>query len=557
MRPGASCSGTRVSSPRARRGGKPVPRAPRFALLLLVLAGCAPRSGFPARPSPAVLPPGSPLLSRTLAEPDAWLRHHLMFGEHPQAIDALRPGSALAPGDRLLRALQEAVVLHQAGDFRRSNQLLEWAETEADLRYTRSLRREVASLLVNDRVLAYTPSGAELAMVPYYRMLNYLALGDRDGALVEARKANALLSRMKREPVERCHEDGLVQYLAGLVLRDGGELNDALVSLRQAERSLSACGGETGEAARSVAVDLFRAARAAGLPEIADSVAQRHRLQADSLPAEGGDVLILVEHGFVAHRTGESLHVPLLPDDLKDLDSGNVDGIFSAAARISERLLQNRWERRAWGRGLDDHPAVQWASALDGAYILRLAWPEYRLEAQRPTSVRIRLGEAVASAARIGDLSTVILDEMEEERAALLTRMVARGVVKYLASREVEKKAEKKGGDAAAFVLGRLANLAGNHLEKADTRSWSLLPDRVSMLRRRLPAGVHRVVVEVPGPDGQPGVTQDLGEMRVQPGRLTVLRSRVWGAEAGELPPLRAPHWAPEPDSTNAAAPEG
>src|SRR5690606_32201293 len=105
----------------------------------------------------------------------------------------------------------------------------------------------------------------EMAMIPYYRMLNYSALGDREGALVEARKANALLARLERGPQARCREDALVQYLAGLLQRAAGERNDALVSLRRAESALGACEGEVGPASATVAADLARAARALGM----------------------------------------------------------------------------------------------------------------------------------------------------------------------------------------------------------------------------------------------------------------------------------------------------
>src|SRR5690606_3910725 len=74
---------------------------------------------------------------------------------------------------------------------------------------------------------------------------------------------------------------------------------------------------------------------------------------------------------------------------------------------------------------------------------------------------------------------------------------------------------------------GRLANLVGNQLEQADTRSWTLLPDRISLLRMQLPPGTHPVQLDIEG-EGGARWTQDLGSVQVDPGRLTVVRSRVW-----------------------------
>jgi hypothetical protein len=106
-----------------------------------VLGACGPRVPMPIRPSLESLPAGSPLRSHTLSEKDAWLRHYVMFGEYLPAMDAFGDASPLAPRDRLLRALQQGVVLHEAGEYAASNAVLEWAEVEADLRYTRSLTR--------------------------------------------------------------------------------------------------------------------------------------------------------------------------------------------------------------------------------------------------------------------------------------------------------------------------------------------------------------------------------------------------------------------------------
>lgn len=527
-------------SSRGGRGGAPHPGraggagAGLLALVLgLALAGCATRQPMPTRPDPSTLPAESPLLSRTLREQDAWLRHYLLTGEHARAVEAMKPDSRLVPRDRLVRALQEGVILHEAGDFQKSNQVLEWAEVEADLRITRSLSRAAASLLVNDGVMSYTPSSGELIMVPYYRMLNYLALGQQGEALVEARKANALLARLPRQ-AGRCREDGMLQYLAGLVQEAGGETGDALVSLRLASQWLGACGPGTAEMERRVAADVRRVAVAAGIPEIADSVTARYTLQAPD-PAPAGEFLLMLEHGFVAHRAEQALHVPVFPEDIEGLEEDDDDAVAAAAARITHRLLVDARDRQLWGRSWNDAPLVQWANALEGAYVLRLAWPAMRLEASRPAATRVWVGDSLVSVTGTGDLSAVVQEELEDRRAAMLTRLVARGVVKYLVSREMEKKSEKKGGELASFLVGRIANLAANQLEQADLRSWSLLPDRIAMVRARLPEGTHAVRVETLGARGEVVSTRDLGMVTIRAGELAVMRERVWGAEAGEL----------------------
>lgn len=523
-----------------RSGGRRWGRRGTLALLL-VLGGCAHASAPLARPAPTSLPAGSPLLSRDLGDEHAWVRHHLMFGEFDRALDVLRD-SPVAPSDRLVRALQEGVVLHHSRDFERSNEILEWAEREADRRFTRSVSRAAGSLLTSDRVLAYSPSTAELAMIPYYRMLNYLALGDVQGAVVESRKANALLAGLEREPGDRCQEDGLLLYLAGLVQRAGGERTDALVSLRLAERSLSACELPV-PAAAVVASDLVREARAQGMEEVADSVVQRHSLEETASEGGAGDLVLLVEHGFVAHRAERALHVPIFGEDLEGLRGDDGDGVSAVAVRISERLLhtfltepqgKNRRERAAWERSWGDVRHARWAGETSGAYVLRLAWPEARREASRPAAVRVWVGDSLASVMPAGDLSAVVQREVEEQRPAVLARLVARGLTKYLLSREMERTAEDEGGELAGFLVGRLSNLAANELERADTRSWSLLPDRISLVRVRLPAGIYPVRVEALGDEGEVLASRELAPVVIRQGSLELRSERVWGTESGE-----------------------
>jgi uncharacterized protein len=510
---------------RGRRASAPAGRAVRIGVLLVLLAlpACA-HGGALARPAPESLPPGSPLRDRSMSDGDAWLRHHLLLGEYSDALGFLERRQGV-PGDRLWRTLQKALVLHHAGEYAASNEAFEWAEIEADLRYTRSLTRAAGSLVVSDRVLAFTPSASEMGMIPYYRMLNYLALEDVQGAAVEARKAVALLARLGRPAEVGCREDAMIRYMAGMVLSSVGERNDALVALRQAELGFRGCAGGAAVPA-ALGSDLVRVARALGVHEVADSAAARYQIQA--APSGTGELLLLVEHGFVAHRVEESLHVPIFPSDLEGLDEGDDAGILAAAARVTARLAGNALERGRWGSALDDHPVSQLGHALDGAYVLRLAWAETRRSRAEP-EVRVLVNGDRVDVHSVGDLSALTERELAAERAGAVTRLVARGIAKFLLSREAERGAERKGGEVAGFLVGRLANLAANELERADTRSWSLLPDQVSMVRADLPAGEHHVRVQVIGAGGRLLEERDLGMISVGAGSLVLRSERVLG----------------------------
>lgn len=548
------------------------PRGGLLPLLLggALLAGCASAPRWPALPAPETLSEISPLHSRTLARGDAWLRHYLMEGRADSAAALLAEGRGTAPGDELLRRLQLGLVLHEAGDHAGSNAAFEWAEAEADRRYGRSVSREAGALLINDRVREFVPSRPEMAMIPYYRMLNYLALGERDGALVEARKATAYLERLREGGKQPCVGEGFVLYFTGLVQQSAGQRADALVTLRQAEQAFDACAGTDGSAPPAeMGADLLRAALAAGVGEVADSARKRYRLEAlPAAPGPGtGELVVLVEHGWVAHRAETDAHFALYPTDVAGIDDDDDhESILLAAAGVSARLSAQvsaataessapaasttssasgggPWsapggppsalESRAYR-----HAAV---SDADDLYLLRLSWPEMRLEACAAPAVRVVVADTAGAeplaeeAPAVADVSRGIDRAFASAMPGTVTRMVARGIAKYVMTRSVERKAEKEGGRIAGWLAGAAANLAGNALERADTRSWSLLPDRVSVVRFALPAGEHSLRIEVLRPDGSVDDTLDLGRVTV-PAGATVFRSeRVWGEEMGSL----------------------
>jgi tetratricopeptide (TPR) repeat protein len=511
--------------------------------LAAALAACAGGPHYPVMPSPTALAPESPLLSRTLSPTDAWLRHYVMTGR-PDSAAALLHRRGVGPKDQLLRRLQLGVILHEAGRWAESNAAFEWAETEAENRYARSVRQAVGSVLVNDGVVDFTPARPEMAMIPYYRMLNYLALGQRDEALVEARKAGGWIERVEDGGKSPCMGEGFVEYVAGLVYQGAGQRNDALVAFRRAERSFDACADhDAATRPAQLGEDLVRAASLLGLRDVADSARARYGVHAaPAQPGPGsGELVVLVEQGWVAHRAPQDIHVPIAGAEMDSLSGGGGAGTADAAGRISARLIHNLLEQSVWGEALDERPGYQLHDALDGAYVMKLAWPVYRLEACGTPRVRVVVSDTAAPQPLVEepglatDVSGQVVRSFEATRPLMLTRMVGRGIAKYLISHEVEERVRRKHGETAGWLTGALTNAAGNLLERADTRSWSLLPDRIGVARFSLPAGTHAVQIEVLAPDGSVASTIDLGRVVVAPGATVFRSERVWGREMGDF----------------------
>ena len=130
---------------------------------------------------------------------------------------------------------------------------------------------------------------------------------------------------------------------------------------------------------------------------------------------------------------------------------------------------------------------------------------------------------AVDDASVSGLTVTSVVDNATEsdarrERLALATRAVARATAKYVVTKAVK---DRKGETA-----GEIANFGASLLERADVRSWHLLPQELSIVRARVPAG--RRVVRLELVDGGSVRTVEVGSVVVRQGELTIVPVRLW-----------------------------
>jgi len=485
-----------------------------------------------------------------LSSYDDELRRLSTLGRFDEAA-TLAEVEAGAAGDDVLAALNRAIVEHYAGRYEESNELLEAAELEIEERFTKSVSRAALSLVTNDRALAWLPSRAERPMVHVYGALNYLALGERDEAAVEARR----LARVLDEMVDEDGAEALdaetrqlyrsLRYFTGAVFEQAGEWNDADVAYRLAGVG-AARGAATGQADGT-----------------------------EHVSAETSGVVVLVESGFVAHRVERSVNLLVGADELDDLRYGSESRRLRFARCFSQRRLDR--PMNAWGASHGDWcDGIRYSSGggrksgkKDNlTYLMRVAWPTmYRplsaapvgpvrafggsgagdiptLTAARDATALGSLpldavtpppeGEADASgfappavpgsSVVSADLSGAVIRAFNRQAPEMLVKSVARAAVKYAVVQAIEDGARKEDetlGDVAAVVGNAFAALT----ERADTRSWTLLPAQIQLVRLPLPPGRHDVWVVA---DGGAGRTLDIGEVDVRPGRVTVVSVRAW-----------------------------
>ena len=111
-----------------------------------------------------------------------------------------------------------ALVAHYANHFPESSTAFDQAGDIAEDRYTKSVSKEVSSLITSDKLRPYSATQYERLLSHYYRALNYVHQNQLDGALVECRRATNLINYFKGEDEKYdFFGTGLLAYLSGML----------------------------------------------------------------------------------------------------------------------------------------------------------------------------------------------------------------------------------------------------------------------------------------------------------------------------------------------------
>lgn len=437
----------------------------------------------PRRRSPARAA-GTPSIPRLLAGGLLFLAlaltgcapHVTKLADVRDLLVAGRVDSALAAFDKaggkksdLLYLLERGTMLHAAGRWKESNAFFDAAELRAEDLVTKSVSREAAAFLTSDLARPYSGLPFELRMVPYYRALNYLELGQVDEALVEARKStNAIQRNIYADSTSlRTHQEAFLHYVNGLVYAAGGERDDALVSLRLATQLYGGSDAAGLPAPETVPEDLYRMAQRFDSADDQAGLVRQDKTLPDRVRQAGPENLVVfLESGFVPHREPVDITLPIFKKD----DYGSAP-----------------WYVDRYRSNIYDYRPGHYRSDFDLDHVLRFAFP--RLE-QKPSAIThcevvLPDGRRIPAEPAL-DLAAVCREDFDHRLPKILLKSVARAIAK-----ESARKAADKKGDG----WGLLVNIFGAVTEQADTRSWLLLPARIDVARVSIPPGPTRVVV--------------------------------------------------------------
>lgn len=332
-----------------------------------------------------------------------------------------------------------------------------------------------SSLLTNDNAIPYKGYGYERVMVHEFQALNYLGLGDAQGAAVELRRASGIqralelkheaeLSKAKGDAsknsiplgdydqyftgmdtvtgtLRNSFQNGYTFYTSAVIWEALGEYNDALVDFKKAL--------ELNPANTQLQQDVIR---------VNERIDGRKPKDATATPT--GAIVVLFEQGFVPEKRPINLSLPM------------GDGTWSS-----------------------------------------IAFPVYVAQdyvAPSPLSVR---GDdpqaALLQTTPLVDTSALAVKALKEQIPGMLVRQVLR----VRAKKEMQNQVANNAGGFAQLATSLYAIVS----EQADLRSWLTLPANAQGARLSLSAGPHSL--EFASTSGSLSVP-----IVVRPGRTTIVR---------------------------------
>lgn len=351
--------------------------------------------------------------------------------QDPQAaLQVLEQQGSERGRDAALMLLNRAMLLRMQGELAASTAAFEEAKAVIDDLLAISVTEQVGALAISDAQRSYIGDPFERVMLHVYAALNFLESGDTAGARVEVLQLDVLLTALEQDKVPVA--EGLARWLSGMIFEALGERSDAMIAYRKAWEAYRRYPEHYAvNPPRALGRDLVRLSAQLGLADEEARFRAAFGIDVQTPRPESGDaeVIFLLHSGLAPVKREGGIVAPTAQGRL---------------VSVSMPYLQSRapWVMRA------------------------------ELEA----------GEAVAEAELAENIDALAVATLERRAPAILARAVARAAVKHEASRAVSRENE---------LVGFMVNIAGVVTERADTRNWSTLPNRILVARLPLPAGEH------------------------------------------------------------------
>lgn len=338
---------------------------------------------------------------------------------------------------------------------------------------TKSITKNLGSLMVNDNTLPYKMPMYEQALTYFFTAMNYLSENNFEDAAVEMRKAVFFLDGYRESTNKIYNDEPFVQYFASMVFEDIGQLSSARIARTNALNAYEKLKGHFN--------------------------AQPPKTNLPPNYQDLGELVFFHYSGKSPIKISNQLSVSwdklgFILNDNNSLQGANkqtIDAVFSGL----------------YGRTIAiSHPAY-----VDIPYF------------GQESALVLSDGRKI-NTKTVADISSGAKLTLEEESAAIWARTATRAVTKFILSKQAHDIAKKNtDNNGTVLLVDILTTIFNTATEQADTRSWFLLPAQIKMANVFLQPGEYDIDFYNYNAAGLPIDTYRFEKVKIKKGQRTYL----------------------------------
>lgn len=184
---------------------------------------------------------------------------NLLVSDPLKAIEKLEPLAKKDGKDQLMYMLDYATALQLADKNAESAKAFTEAEKIADRKDYHSVSKIATSLVLSEEMVQYKGDDFEKVLINGMNAVNYLAMNELDEAVVEVRRVNEKLKKLKDDGKKEFNQSPLAYYLGAILWEADRKYDDAYISYADAYQYLPSY--------RPLREDLIRSSIQAQRPE--------------------------------------------------------------------------------------------------------------------------------------------------------------------------------------------------------------------------------------------------------------------------------------------------
>jgi len=437
-------------------------------------------------------------------------------GNYVAAVEAVRKGQSSLYGSNseYLYEFDLGLLFHYQGQWDSSIVHLAKAEQILEDLYALSVSNEALAILTNDNARPYRSRPYEEVWMQEMQILNYLAKGDRDGALVQVRRSQIAMQALQQKDNEKYHDDGAIRYISALAYEQGGASDDALISYFKTLEAYQQ--GNVSLPAQVHAVSWYNL-RTGGRESDLAAVgfgAPASEAEAERLAQAGQEIVVV---GYAGRG-------PVL-DELRFWGTYVRDGLLVFHYKDPEtgKEITDAWPAPGLPSG-ELAKAEKGQSSQSGTTLhINFAIPQMARRSSVSETFAVRVNsEYKGRTEAIADVQDLLARNLSEDRTAVITRTVIRVALRTIAA-QTAKNQMQTDNPWVNLLTNVGADILADQLEEADLRVGLFLPRTLQMVRIPVAPGSHAVTVDVLDPSGRKIGEQAFEGVQVRKGQKTFL----------------------------------